>query len=235
VRTYLALTRLWLRGNRFECPCCGGRFRRFQPHGVKRRQNARCPGCGALERHRLQWLFLKSRTNLYTDRLRVLHFAPEISLQRQLRKMQNLDYVSADLDSPRADVWFDICAIPYLADSFDVVLCSHVLEHVPDDRLAMRELCRVMKPGGWGIIQVPMDRSREDTFEDWSVTSEADRERVFGQRDHVRVYGNDYYDRLREAGFEVQRDTFVQELSPELIERYRLPKSEVMCVCRKRG
>ncbi len=227
------MTRWWLRGDRFECPCCGGRFRRFQPHGVKRRENARCPGCGALERHRLQWLYLRDCTNLYTDRLRVLHFAPEISLQRSLRQLANLDYVSADLDSPRADVWFDICAIPYPQASFDVVLCSHVLEHVPDDRKAMRELFRVLKPGGWGLIQVPMDRNRAETFEDWSVTAEADRERVFGQRDHVRIYGNDYYDRLKEAGFRVEPDTFVQRLAPEVVERLRLPKREIICLCRK--
>jgi SAM-dependent methyltransferase len=227
--------RLGRRSAGVECPCCGGRFRRFEPFGAKIRENALCPECGALERHRLQWLYLRERTNIRSARLRLLHFAPEPYLQKLLRALPNLDYVSADLRSPRADLLTDILALPVASDRFDVVLCSHVLEHVPDDRAAMRELLRVMKPGGWGVIQVPIGPRRETTFEDWSVTSEADRERVFGQLDHVRIYGTDYYDRLREAGFDVEQVPLPMELGPESTRRYGLRIREVVCVVRKPG
>lgn len=223
----------WYVGRRFSCPCCQGRFRRFLSHGVKARPNAECPGCGALERHRLIWFYLEHRTNLYTDRLKVLHFAPEGALQKKCVAMPNLDYVSADLCSPRAQVRFDICSIPYPDNSFDVILCSHVLEHVPDDRKAMAELFRVMRPNGWGIIQVPVDLTREETFEDLSVASPKERERLFGHRDHVRIYAMDYYDRLRAAGFEVRLDTYVKTLARDLIMKHSLPERQVIYLCTK--
>ena len=209
-------------GKHYECPCCGELAESFLPHGVIQRQNARCPGCGSLARHRLHWLFLKTRTNLYSEPLKVLHFAPEPGLQRLLQSRRNLTYHSADLGSRRAAEHFDICAIPYPADTFDVVLCSHVLEHVPDDRKAMSELFRVMKPGAWGLIEAPIPSKRTETFEDWSVTSETDRERVFGQRDHVRIYGRDYYDRLRSAGFSVEEHHYAKELPASMIEKHLL-------------
>lgn len=234
IKACLRRFRLWRYfGRRFSCPCCKGRFRRFLPHGVKPRTNAQCPGCGALERHRLMWFYLDNRTNLYTDQLKVLHFAPEVALQKKLVSMPNLDYISADLCSPRAQVKFDICSIPFPDNTFNVVLCVHVLEHVLNDRKAISELFRVMGPGGWGILQVPLDRNRQETFEDWSVVSPEDRERVFGQRDHVRIYGVDYYDRLRAVGFEVRLDAYVKELPRQLIIKHNLPEGEVICLCSK--
>lgn len=217
----------------YECPCCGKLAESFLPHGVRQRQNARCPGCGSLERHRLHWLFLKTRTNLYSEPLKVLHFAPEPGLQRLLQSRRNLTYHSADLGSRRAAEHFDICAIPYPADTFDVVLCSHVLEHVPDDRKAMSELFRVMKPGAWGLIEAPIQHTRTATFEDWSVTSETDRVRVFGQRDHVRIYGRDYYDRLRSAGFSVEEHHYAKELPASMIEKHLLRPTGIITICTK--
>ena len=220
-------------GWRYCCPCCKGHFRRLLPHGVIPRPNARCPRCGALERHRLIWLYLEHRTNLYTDHLRVLHLAPEPVLQRKLRSMPNLDYISADLCSPNVQIKFDICRIPFSDNTFDVILCSHVLKHIPDDRQAMAELFRVMKSAGWGILQVPLDVDREHTFEDENVVSPEEREHMFGQHDHVRVYGRDYYDRLRSVGFTVWLDPYGKELPRDLVEKYVLPKETAICRCIK--
>jgi SAM-dependent methyltransferase len=205
-----------------ECPCCGEQAATFLPHGTKNLPNRKCPGCGSLERHRLHWIYLRDRTNLLKDPLKVLHFAPEVALQKLLKSQSRLDYHSADLSSKRAAEHFDICAIPYPDNTFDVVLCSHVLEHVPDDRKAMAELFRVMKPGGWGLIEAPVTTSLVQTLEDPSVTSDEERTRLFGQRDHVRKYGRDYYTRLRSAGFEVVTHRFAKELDPRLVQKYRL-------------
>jgi SAM-dependent methyltransferase len=184
------------------CPCCGGTFRSFRPH--RGRAGASCPGCGALERHRLLWLYLSQETNLLHEGLSVLHIAPEYVLRRSLRTLGNLSYLTADLDSALADVHTDVTAMQFADESFDVVLCNHVLEHVDDDLQAMRELHRVMIPGGWGIFMVPVESSRATTFEDPSITDPAERMRAYGQEDHARLYGTDYPDRLRAAGFEVE-------------------------------
>jgi SAM-dependent methyltransferase len=216
-----------------ECPCCGELASSFLPHGVTQRPNARCPRCGAVERHRLQWLYLRDRTNLFTDRLEVLHFAPEAGLRRRLKSLPNITYHGADLKSTRAEEHFDICAIPYPDDTFDVILCSHVLEHVPDDRKGMSELFRVMKPGGWGLIEAPFDQKADETQEDPTVTSDEDRLRLYGNKGHVRRYGRDYADRLRAAGFEVTTNWYAREFSPELMERYRLRRDGVVTIAAK--
>ncbi len=210
------------RGNAVECPCCASTFAAFETH--RGRADARCSRCGALERHRLLWLFLTERTNLFTDALRVLHVAPEYALRRHLERCGNLDYISADLASPLAAVRADVTDLPFAAESFDVVMCNHVLEHVADDAAAMRELARVLRPAGWAILLSPIDRDRAVTFEDPSVTAPAERLRVFGQEDHVRIYGRDYPQRLRRAGFAVEASTFADELSPAQLERYGLTR-----------
>ena len=125
---YFAIRLLLCLGNRYLCPCCGWKFRKFLPNGANQRPNALCPRCGSLERHRLLYLYLKNRTNLFSDRLRVLHFAPEPVFRKILMSLSNLDYISADLDSPAAMVKLDITNIPSADDSFDVILCSHSLE-----------------------------------------------------------------------------------------------------------
>jgi len=224
---------LWLLGNQFTCPCCGGSFREFLPTGVITRQNAQCPRCFSLERHRLIWLYLKNKTNFFTDHLKVLHFAPENCFQNKFKAMPNLDYISTDLESPTAMVKMDITNISYEDNSFDVILCNHVLEHIPDDKKAMKELLRVLKPGGWAILLVPLDLSREKTFEDPSIVSPEERERFFGQRDHVRWYGQDYQHRLEQAGFTVTVDDYAKELGSELSKKYSLMEQEDIYFCTK--
>lgn len=215
------------------CPCCGWHFRKFLPYGAMKRPNVGCPRCDSAERHRLLMLYLKNRTNLFSDNLRVLHFAPEYIFQKSFESMPNLDYISADLDSPLAMVKMDITNILYEDNSFDVILCSHVLEHVVDDQKAMRELFRVLKPGGWAILGSPMDLNRDKTFEDPSIASPEDQIRTFGYPGHVRIYGRDYKERLEKAGFTVRVDSYVRELSPDTIKKYGLMRDEDIYVCTK--
>jgi SAM-dependent methyltransferase len=200
VKDYVAA--LPYRGTGRWCPVCERSSRQFKEFGNPPRGDAMCPHCGALERHRLVWLYFQQRTNLFDGSpKRVLHVAPELCLEPRLRKRLRDSYVTADLASPRAAVAMDITDIRYPDESFDVIFCSHVLEHVPDDRRAMAEFFRVLKGDGWAILLVPITAAA--TVEDPTVVDPAERLRLFGQEDHVRRYGPDYLDRLRTAGFEV--------------------------------
>lgn len=195
-----------------------------------------CPRCRSLERHRLIWLYLRRRTGLFSEELKVLHFAPEYRLQKALGSLPNLEYVSADLRSPLADLKTDITEIRCADASFDVILCVHVLEHVADDRKAMRELHRVMRPGGWGIIHSPVKSGFKTTVEDPSAPPR-ERRRRFGQSDHVRRYGLDFADRLREAGFEVSPEPFIGELDAAERQSYGLGairEDHTIFVCARR-
>ena len=149
--------------------------------------------------------------------------------------MENIDYISADIESPLAKVKMDVHHIPFAENTFDVVFCNHVMEHVDDDIQAMSEIHRVLKPGGWAIIQSPVYVYLEKTLEDPSITDPLEREQVFGQNDHMRKYGRDYGDRLRKGGFKVTEDNFLNELSDDLRTRYALPKEEIIYFCEKRG
>lgn len=213
-----------------SCPVCGGRVRRFMPHGIVPRPHARCPICGALERHRLLWLFFARRTNLFEPASkRMLHLAPEHAFMTKLRRTPGLEYHPVDLSSPEARVKLDVTAIPYEEMSFDVIYCSHVLEHVLDDRLAMRELRRVLRPTGWAVIQVPI--TAPATIEDPTVTDPRERERLFGQWDHVRRYGPDYIQRLEAAGFAVEVVPVAALASPAQRRRYGLLADETVVYC----
>jgi SAM-dependent methyltransferase len=195
--------------------------------------NPICPRCGAQARHRALWLYLHERTNLFSGKgLRVLHFAPERALGRALAAAPGIEYVSADLHDPGAMEHFDITDIPHPDGSFDAILCIHVLEHVEDDRQAMRELRRILAPGGFAIVLVPLDLDRPDTYEDPAITEPEERERAFWQSDHLRLYGRDFPDRLREAGFDVTVDQWVRGLDPGLTKRYGLFPLEDMYICR---
>lgn len=220
-------------GTQVNCPCCGGNFREFLPFGVQTRKNAQCPRCLCLERHRLLWLYFQEKTNLFKDNLKVLHIAPEKWFQKKLKSLSNLDYLSADLDSSWAMENMDITDINYPDNTFDVILCNHVLEHIPDDHKAMQELYRVLKQGGWAILQVPMDNTKVTTFEDKNITSPEERLRFFGQQDHVRIYGQDYKNRLENAGFKVKVDQYVKDLDDTLVNKYGLKKDHDIYFCSK--
>ncbi len=225
---------LYYRGNTYTDPIDGKGFRKFLPYGYERpRANVLSPSTLSLERHRLLWLYLKQETPFFTDKLKVLHFAPEQAFYKRFRKLPNLEYTTTDLLSPLADVKADICDLPFEDNSFDLILCNHVLEHIPDDRKAMQELFRVLRPGGWGVFQIPQDLTREKTFEDDSITDKKERAMIFGQYDHVRVYGRDYFDTLRSVGFTVSEIDYTDQLSAADVERYRLAKGEIIPVVRK--
>lgn len=231
IRPVLAL---WYSGNTYVDPIDGKSFRSFLPYGYENpRENVLSPSTLSLERHRLLWLFLKNKTNFFTEELKVLHFAPEQAFYNLFKKMKNLNYVTTDLNSPLADVKADICNLPFADSTFDVILCNHVLEHIPDDGKAMQELYRVLKSGGWGIFQIPQDLSRASTFEDNSITDKKERARIFGQYDHVRVYGRDYFQRLENAGFRVFKEDYTKDFTSEEQEKYRLAKGEIIPLVKK--
>jgi SAM-dependent methyltransferase len=220
-------------GNKHECPVCGHKFRKFLPYGNQGNDNRLCPSCLSLERHRLLWLYLKRETDFFDEPYKMLHIAPEQPFLKRFKNLTNLQYITGDIESPIADVKMDIREMPFEDNSFDIIFCNHVLEHIDDDAKAMRELLRVLRPGAWAVLQVPIDRSRPTTYEDFSITNPKEREKHFGQYDHLRVYGADYKDRLIAAGFEVIEDDFVNDFSDDEIERYRLDKSELIYHCYK--
>ncbi len=242
--SYLAqpILSLILKGENFTDPIDGKRFKTFLPYGyVKQRHNVLSPSTLSLERHRLLWLYLKTETDFFVDnektalsqRKKVLHFAPEQCFLKRFKNLKHLDYTTTDLLSPIADVKADICNLPFENNSYDIILCNHVLEHVPDDTTAMQELYRVMKPGGFGIFQIPQDLNRDTTFEDNSITDKAERVRIFGQYDHVRVYGKDYFNKLRSVGFKVEEIDYTSKLDTETIIKYCLAKGEIIPVVYK--
>ncbi len=224
----------FLKGDRFTDPIDEKSFRSFLPYGYgKQRDNALSPSTLSLERHRLLWLYLKNETDFFSAKKKVLHFAPEQAFYKRFRELKNLDYITTDLHSPLADVKADICDLPFSNNEFDVIFCNHVLEHITDDTKAMQELYRVLKPDGMGIFQIPQDLSRETTFEDDSIVDKKERAKIFGQYDHVRVYGRDYFDKLRSIGFKVKEVDYTSKLSEEDIKRYCLAKGEIIPVCYK--
>lgn len=232
----------FLKGNTFTDPIDGRSFKSFLPYGYgNQRNNVLSPSTLSLERHRLLWLYLKNETDFFSadtetslsHRKKVLHFAPEQCFLKRFRKLNHIDYTTTDLESPIADVKADICHLPFEDHSYDVILCNHVLEHIPDDTKAMQELFRVLKPGGYGIFQIPQDLSRTETFEDHSITDRKERAKIFGQYDHVRVYGNDYFDKLRSIGFKVEEVDYTAQLSEEEVTTYCLAKGEIIPVVYK--
>ncbi len=224
----------FLKGNKFTDPIDGKSYRKFLPYGYENvRENVLSPGTLSLERHRLFWLYLKNETDFFTENLKVLHFAPEQAFYKKFRKMKNLDYTTTDLNSPIADVKADICALPFKDNEFNFIICNHVLEHIPDDTKAMEEIYRVLAPGGTAILQVPYKASLDTTFEDDTITDPKERALIFGQYDHVRVYGMDYFEKLRTIGFKVKAVDYTKQFSKSEIEKYRLSIGELLPVCRK--
>jgi SAM-dependent methyltransferase len=215
------------------CPICSWQGECFSPAGLVPRPNALCSQCGALERHRLLWLYLQRRTTFFFASLKVLHIAPEPILQKKFSALPNLEYISADLESQIAMRKFDITAIPFEDNTFNVIICYHVLEHIQDDANALRELFRVLKPNGWALLQSPWDRHREVTYEDPAITTPEARWRAFGQKDHVRIYGRDYIQRIESAGFRLNLDEFAGEMPVSEVNRYGIKSNEILFLGRK--
>ena len=221
---------LYLKGNKYADPIDGKSFRKFLAYGYGvQRPNVLSPSTLSLERHRLLWLYLNEETDFFASKKKVLHMAPEQCFLKRFKKL-NHDYTTADLYSPIADVKADITKLPFKDNSFDVIFCNHVLEHIPDDTKAMQELFRVLKTGGLGIFQIPQDLKRATTFEDDSITDSKERAKIFGQYDHVRVYGRDYFDKLRSIGFRVEEVDYTKKISADLVDKYRLAKGEILPV-----
>ena len=226
----------YLKGDNFTDPIDGRSFKKMLPYGYgDQRENVLSPSTLSLERHRLMWLFLRDQTSFFAadTKLKVLHIAPEQCFLDIFRKQINLDYTTSDLESPIADVKADICNLPFKENEFDVIFCNHVLEHVADDTKAMQELYRVLKPGGFGIFQVPQDLNRSTTFEDNSIIDKKERAKIFGQYDHVRIYGRDYFDKLKAIGFQVDEVDYTKKIPLEKLNRFCLMPNEILPVCYK--
>jgi len=220
---------LYYKGNNFTDPINGKSYRKFLPYGYgSQRENVLSPGTLSLERHRQMWLYLKRETDFFQKQYKVLHIAPEQAFFKKFKRLKNLNYITADLYSPIVDVKADILNLPFPDESFDVIFCNHVLEHIEDDRKAMAELYRVMKKGGWGIFQIPLKNKMETTYEDFSITDPKERQKHFGQYDHVRWYGMDYFSRLQQAGFTTEINFYSQKFSPEEQKKYALNPSEIL-------
>jgi len=217
-------------GHAVECPICGSHYRKFLPYGrINPRPNALCPNCLSLERHRLIWLYLKQKTNFFSAPLTILHIAPEPCFLKRFEKQHGDNYITADLESPLAKVKMDIHDIPFAENYFDAVFCNHVLEHVADDIRAMSEIRRVLKPVGWAILQVPFfSPVPETTIEDVTITGPRQREKAFGQDDHVRKYGKDYPLRIQQSGLKAEANAFAKSLSDESAIKYGVSKGEVI-------
>jgi len=238
--------RLWFYGNANRCPVCSSDVKLWKPLGydfpvINEKQivgsgirNAQCPVCGSSDRVRLLFMFLKSKTSLFTHRNKLLHIAPEDSLRDIFLRLPNLGYLTADIDPGKVMEQMDITLIGHTGNSFDAILCNHVLEHIPEDTKAMGELLRVLKPGGWAILQVPVSKVLDKTFEDPAIISPAEKEKYFGQKDHVRIYGQDFSERLVNAGFLVQEFKWYND--DELQKKWRkygLNPDETVFYCMK--
>lgn len=220
-------------GFSFECPCCGGHFRKFLTYGDPPRMNAQCPRCEALERHRILWPFLMNKTNLFKEQLKILHIAPEYSFQKILKSLPNLDYLSADIESSLAMIKFDLTGIPFNDNTFDVIICVSVLEFVKDGARGMKEICRVLKPGGWAILNSLMDYKLDLTKEFYSDSKLTDSV-TLNNDSLARIYGRDYIDKLKEAGFVVEEIDYCSELGNKIVNRYALSSIDRIYLCVKK-
>ena len=228
-KTRLAFLKWKYKGDKVYCTCCRRTFSAFASFGNIKRKNAWCPGCESLERHRLLSMYFKNKTDIYSKPLKVLHIAPEIAFFDQFNKQRNLTYNPVDINPhlyPKGTKYFDVLKNNLPDNIYDVIICNHVLQYIEDDRKAMKELYRIMKKGGWGIMQVPYDKQREITYEDSSIKDPLEREKAFGLKEHVRFYGLDYADRLREAGFYVSIEDYTSEFSDEENFRYGFWKGD---------
>lgn len=228
----LASVRLLLRGiaslskpEKHDCNLCGYSGR-FWPFGDPPRRGAACASCGSKERHRLLGLWVSANSTA-VDGAKILHFAPEPLLTTLFRERSSA-YQSADLDPQFADTVLNIEAIDLPDNSIELVICSHVLEHV-DDSKALAEMHRILKPGGLALLMFPVVEGWGRTYENPDHTSAGDRTRYFGQHDHVRMFGSDVRERIRAAGFVLTEFTAEE---PD-VSRYGLMRGEKVFVATK--
>ena len=228
------LLRVLFKGNKFIDPIDGSSYSKFLSYGYRSiRKNALCPGTLSLERHRLLWLYLDNETNILKSNLKVLHVAPEQIFFKKFKKFNHWNYLTFDINSPIADIKGDLKSMKFKDESFDLVICNHVLEHIEDDKMALEEIYRVLNINGIAILQVPINVNREKTFEDSKITSQYDREKYFGQYDHVREYGIDYKERIEQVGFQVEMINYSDNFSEEMIIRYGLLKNDLIPIAKK--
>ena len=228
------ILRIIFRGKKYTDPIDDSNYSKFLSYGYKTvRKNALCPGTLSLERHRLLWLYLDRETNFLSSNLKVLHVAPEQVFYKKFKKLKNWEYFTFDLNSPIADIKGDLISTNFKDESFDLIICNHVLEHIEDDKSALDEMYRILKYNGISILQVPINVKRENTFEDLSIKSKIQREKYFGQYDHVREYGLDFKDRVEQAGFKVEMINYSTKISQDLVIKYGLMKDDLIPIGKK--
>ena len=228
------ILRIIFRGKKYTDPIDDSNYSKFLSYGYKTvRKNALCPGTLSLERHRLLWLYLDRETNFLSSNLKVLHVAPEQVFYKKFKKLKNWEYFTFDLNSPIADIKGDLISTNFKDEYFDLIICNHVLEHIEDDKSALDEMYRILKYNGISILQVPINVKRENTFEDLSIKSKIQREKYFGQYDHVREYGLDFKDRVEQAGFKVEMINYSKKISQDLIIKYGLMKDDLIPIGKK--
>jgi len=212
-------------GGKHQCPCCESNLRKFAD------DSEICPVCGSGKRQRLQWLVLDRKFTFFDSDADVLDIAPMQYFQDYCLQHSSLKYLSADLNSELAMDKIDLTAAPYPDCSFDFILCSHVLEHIPDDRAAMMEMYRLLRPAGIALIQVPLQD--QPTYEDVSITNPLQRTTHFGQADHVRIYGSDITQRLRNVGFSVISETCADLFPLSELEYFSLDEKDIIFTAKK--
>ena len=228
------ILRIIFRGKKYTDPIDDSNYSKFLSYGYKTvRKNALCPGTLSLERHRLLWLYLDKETNFLSSNLKVLHVAPEQVFYKKFKKLKNWEYFTFDLNSPIADIKGDLISTNFKNEYFDLIICNHVLEHIEDDKSALDEMYRILKYNGISILQVPINVKRENTFEDLSIKSKIQREKYFGQYDHVREYGLDFKDRVEQAGFKVEMINYSKKISQDLVIKYGLMKDDLIPIGKK--
>ena len=228
------ILRIIFRGKKYTDPIDDSNYSKFLSYGYKTvRKNALCPGTLSLERHRLLWLYLDKETNFLSSNLKVLHVAPEQVFYKKFKKLKNWEYLTFDLNSPIADIKGDLISTNFKDEYFDLIICNHVLEHIEDDKSALDEMYRILKYNGISILQVPINVKRENTFEDLSIKSKIQREKYFGQYDHVREYGLDFKDRVEQAGFKVEMINYSKKISQDLVIKYGLMKDDLIPIGKK--
>jgi len=239
------------KGADYYCPYCKNSFAKFLPGGTDLpvlieqdvigggyRENMLCPRCFSVDRDRLIYLFLEEKTDLFSAPMRILHIAPEGCIRAMLMSLPNIDYHSGvkyyeGYYYDRHINLMDITSLPFESETFDAILCNHVLEHIDDDRKAMKEIYRIMKPRAWAMLQVPISLKLDQTFYDPSIDTPEEREQVYGQFDHVRLYGKDYPDILKKEGFSVNTYSPFETHPPEELEKYALNAREILYIAYK--